>query len=863
MKTASSLGSLLRLAMPASYAAAVFVLLAIGFWLPSTALSSELSLQLDPLQFRAAYRPATGASATPVDGGFYVAFYSDRLIGVPIDSDGARLFPNPLRLSGGSPPFPDGSPAVASAADQVVIAHNNGDQLLVTLQSPGEWRYVTSTAVGIGTGRPAAASGGEDALVVWRGSSGVFGTRIDPSLWPTVPTGTSLSTESATIDPAVAHADGPDAYLVVWALSNAIRGRIVDQDASPLGPTFTVGSATNPTALSASWNGTSFVVVWSRQNAVQAVRVSSAGHVEDGTPISVAGAYANSAQSGSRNGETLVCWIEGFNAPFSVRGTRLSPQGQVLDPGGFIIANGLGSTILAHRVASVTSDGSKFLVVWLEDYWMCNFFYSFEDVMCVTVSPGTPSVIGAETNLFTSAAQGQITASILGDGYWTAWLALDRSSVQMFAARRDAAGGLLDPEGIAVPDNGYTCWESGYGSNFGEPVLAGNALSGLVAWRHEYRTTLNAQMRIEYRTYNPGGTLGAWELFYNPYDIDYLQQPPVAATDGDRFLLSFTEQLTPGESRVRWAGINSAGGGLTDRTADLGSAEVITDAASNGSEFLISWTVAGNGRDAYVGRIDAAFQLVDADGIPLAVGAGDQTPVRLASDGEDYLAVWDVSGDLRAARIGANGIVLDPGGVLLASRQAAAPFDVDWDGQHYVVVWTDVESNDDVAFVQRVASDGTVPGVPVEVLRRPDNLIRCTVASRNDGSSLIAFTTHRQSGSQHHMGDSGYGILYLNPGISGVPANESPSVSLRAFPNPFRSATVLDLGLTTSGTRSLRILDPAGRLIKRFAADDVRDGRITWDGRGDSGEEVPAGVFFMELSSPTQTMTAGKLIKLP
>ena len=88
-----------------------------------------------------------------------------------------------------------------------------------------------------------------------------------------------------------------------------------------------------------------------------------------------------------------------------------------------------------------------------------------------------------------------------------------------------------------------------------------------------------------------------------------------------------------------------------------------------------------------VGRFDADYNLLDPAGLFLAVTSGGDCALRVASHGIGYLAVWDEAASLRGARINATGVILDPGGFPVVDRQGSWPFDLDWDGNHYVVAW--------------------------------------------------------------------------------------------------------------------------------------------------------------------------------
>jgi hypothetical protein len=93
------------------------------------------------------------------------------------------------------------------------------------------------------------------------------------------------------------------------------------------------------------------------------------------------------------------------------------------------------------------------------------------------------------------------------------------------------------------------------------------------------------------------------------------------------------------------------------------------------------------------------------------------------------------------------------------------------------------------------------------------------------------------------------------------PATDAPSIltsagALRlepAAPSPFRAGqrTFLSLSVPASGPVSARIYDVAGRCVATLVDRPLDPGthRIGWDGRGDWGEVVPSGVYFVRLSA--------------
>jgi hypothetical protein len=105
------------------------------------------------------------------------------------------------------------------------------------------------------------------------------------------------------------------------------------------------------------------------------------------------------------------------------------------------------------------------------------------------------------------------------------------------------------------------------------------------------------------------------------------------------------------------------------------------------------WDTARNGTlDVFGTRLSATGQVLDPDGIAIAVAAGAQVGPRIAFNGERYLVVWRDTrlgqAEIYAARVGGDGTVLDPGGIRVSVSGGAAQFpDVASDGRDFLVVW--------------------------------------------------------------------------------------------------------------------------------------------------------------------------------
>jgi hypothetical protein len=89
-----------------------------------------------------------------------------------------------------------------------------------------------------------------------------------------------------------------------------------------------------------------------------------------------------------------------------------------------------------------------------------------------------------------------------------------------------------------------------------------------------------------------------------------------------------------------------------------------------------------------------------------------------------------------------------------------------------------------------------------------------------------------------------------------------PSLRIGAGPNPFGAMTTLTYETAEAGPLDLRIVDLAGRLVRRLAAGEATRGvhRVPWDGRDESGRPLPAGAYRARLAAGGKTGTCGLVL---
>ena len=86
--------------------------------------------------------------------------------------------------------------------------------------------------------------------------------------------------------------------------------------------------------------------------------------------------------------------------------------------------------------------------------------------------------------------------------------------------------------------------------------------------------------------------------------------------------------------------------------------------------------------------------------------------------------------------------------------------------------------------------------------------------------------------------------------------------ALRAFPNPFHGSVEILYNSPASQDIQVALFDMSGRQVSRLFDGTVSgELRLAWNGRSDSGEALPAGVYFARVTGDVSTTTL-KVLKL-
>lgn len=431
------------------------------------------------------------------------------------------------------------------------------------------FRYGTATWVDARGIRTTVAPTFEDGRIVMRVPGSVvadssYPAVLDPIVGPEfgmdIPqTGPAAFDQSA---PAVAF-DGTN-YLVAW--QDYRSGTSYDIYAARVGPAgavldgsgLAVSTATGSQRTPAvAFDGTNYLVVWEDARSgtadIYGSRVTPDGGVLDGAGIAInASSGVQQAPSVAFLGTRyLVAWQDhrsGTND--DVYATRVSTAGAVLDGTGVAVSAGT-----ANQVApAVSAGGANFLVVWSDARG------TDADVYAARVN-ATGSVLDAAGVALSAATGDQTAPSVDFDGtnFLVAWSDTRGSDADIYATRVSAAGAVLDATGIAV---------STVAGAQSAPIVDFDGAVYFVAWQDQRSGT--SWDLYGTRVSTAGALLdgaAGWAITTGTGD----QQAPALATNGAGVgILAYDGPFAPAGGTLRTIARRfcAAGVALTDTTCD-------------------------------------------------------------------------------------------------------------------------------------------------------------------------------------------------------------------------------------------------------------------------------------------------------
>ena len=464
-----------------------------------------------------------------------------------------------------------------------------------------------------------------------------------------------------------------------------------------------------------AFDGTNYLVVWTDDRGgpgIFGARVSPDGTVLDPTGFVVSsGGFRPALAFDGIN--YLVVWavLAGGIVITDIRAARVTPGGTVLDPTPIVVSSGLDN----GGVPAVAFDGTNYLVVWSDSSGLDS------DVFATRVtSDGT--VLDPTGIPVTAAAPGsQSSTDVAFDGtnYLVVWEDSRTGSGDVFATRVSPAGTVLDPTGFAV---------SAAPGRQSSPDIAFDGTNYLVVWSDQRSGPDYAVFATRVR---PNGTvLDGAATGFAVSNGPATESDTTVAFDGTNYLVVWSELRDVPELDVVGARVTKGGAVLDPAGVPIASARraQLPAVAFDGTNYLVVWADILSGAtgpvrlpprpngDIVGTRVTRGGTVLDGveTGFVISTGPSAQADPAVAFDGTNYLVVWEDSRhgapDIFGARVTPSGTVLDRRGFAVASQEFTdqrSPV-VDFDGTNFLVVWEDGRSGTQDIFGARVTPDGSV-----------------------------------------------------------------------------------------------------------------------------------------------------------
>jgi len=537
------------------------------------------------------------------------------------------------------------------------------------------------TPASIGQMYPSTAFDGTNYFTVWIDSRGgitgdslhIYGCRVTPQGTLIDSAGIPISIivhEVAWVPESPAIAYGDSVFLVVWADYRNwdwdIYGARIDINGNVLDPDgFIISSVPScyqyyPSVI---FGSTNFLVAWWHAGSgVYGCRVTADGQILDpnGFPISINSGNQLAPSVAFDGVNHFVAWQDprGLGA-FDIYGVRVDTAGNILDTTEIHISAADNS----QEKPSVVFDGTKYLVTWQDSRWGQFDIYGARVDTAGLVLDSTGIVISDAVNW-----QENPNVTFNGTDFMVAWLDWRDNQPDIYCARLDTSGLLLDSSGIFISNGMNDTYCPGITSDGNYCLIV---WPDIRSWRaHIYGARLNGAGTV----LDPEGILFSTAL--------YSQWSSAAAFDGINYFAVWEDYREDEFSNIFGVRIDTTGSVLeSSGIAICTTSYSLTPAiVYGGLNYLVVWS------GISCTRIDTSGALLDSNFIDI----GNGYDPSISFDGNNYFVVFKRNIDIYGARIDTSGIVLDSAGFRISPINDVEKYpDVGFDGTNYLVVWQD------------------------------------------------------------------------------------------------------------------------------------------------------------------------------
>ncbi len=496
---------------------------------------------------------------------------------------------------------------------------------------------------------------------------------------------------------------GDSVDLVVWVNTDrsSVQASRVSRSLVPLDtiPLDISGTWPAGTGVSAASGGDGFLVAWLTEGRVMVTLVNHGGRVER-HPVDSSTWRGYQETSVAFDGTNfLVAWVECVNQQSYVNYKRVTPQGQVLDPGGrrlvpaavgqygvhvaygadryavayvqdagssyedgvrytFVLPDGslpnpAGWTLRPDAaLPSIAFDGSRFVIT----------SYDSAALLADRVS-AEGTVLDSGTVVWRSGVGDQAVVASRADTTLVVWYQRDSELIR--GRRLDGQGRVLDSSCIALSDTADGCC----------PAAAATAGGFVVAWTRAYDIGFGGELDVVGRRVAADGrVLDSLPALLSLGAND--QSECDLASDGEAFLAVWVDrrpEVGLHDRTLRGARF-SPGGALDPGSFRVAGPQAYCPALAYGGDVYLAGWIDGATYDVRAVRISRSGVVLDSPPIRLPGSSGYAVGTDAAYLDGVFLVVWESDNRIVGARVTPAGAVLDTAPLLLQIRSNRQEF---------------------------------------------------------------------------------------------------------------------------------------------------------------------------------------------
>ena len=416
---------------------------------------------------------------------------------------------------------------------------------------------------------------------------------------------------------------------------------------------------------------------------------------------------------------------------------------------------------VSNVTPSVASNGQDYLVVWNDGR---NSKSTGSDIYAARVA-GDGTLLDPDGMPINHGSSNQANPEVAsnGTGYLVVWeehAADPHDTPDVYGARVSREGIVQEPDGIPIKTTGesqshpavasnregyFVAWQergstpdilgarvtnegkvrdtgillSAIANNHAATVIATNGDNYLLVWEEERWSDTDL---LGVRVSKAGEVLDPSGLALST--AENKQSRPAVASNGTDYLVLWEDSRTsPGLSDIKARQVSGAGvmGGELDISPSSSGHESAPAVASDGTDYLVVWedwrnlSTSSTDEDIYGARVTKDGGVLDPEGLPIRRASSRQARPALAFNGTDYLVAWQDSGgstawDIQGTRVSRTGGVLDDGLLLCGEARSQVLPSVASDGGDFLVTWEDLRASTSRAdiYATRVTAGGTV-----------------------------------------------------------------------------------------------------------------------------------------------------------